>query len=130
MGNLAMIVYCCSDLIFSTKIRSTAEHLGVPSRPVRDAQMLRDRLEQVDDGKTSDPISGVLIDLDTGETGLALIEQAKAFDPSLPVIAFGSHVATAVLETARGRGADAVMPRSQFTAQLPAILRAYAGPSV
>lgn len=123
-----MIVYCCADLIFSTKVRSTAEALGVVSRPVRDADMLRKRLEQVDDGKPNAAVSVLMVDLDAGESGLAMIEQAKAHNAALPVIAFGSHVATEMLHNARQRGADFVMPRGQFTATLPDLVQRFGTP--
>lgn len=121
-----MIVYCCADLIFSTKVRSTADALGAVTRPVRDAEMLQKRLECVDDGKPNEPISALMVDLDAGETGLAMIEQAKAHDATIPVIAFGSHVATKMLHDARQRGADFVMPRGQFTATLPDLVQRFA----
>ncbi len=120
-----MIVYCCADLIFATKIRSTAEALEAVSRPVRDAEMLRKRLDRVDDGKPNDPVTAVMVDLDTGEAGLDLIGQTKTHDATLPVVAFGSHVATELLHSARERGADFVMPRSQFTANLPELVRRF-----
>lgn len=120
-----MIVYCCNDLIFATKIRSTADALGVLTRPVRNADMLTARLNRVDDGKPNDPVGALMVDLDCGEAGIALITQSKAHDATVPVIAFGSHVATELLRAARDAGADEVMPRSAFTAQLPALLQKY-----
>ena len=122
---LGMIVYCCSDLIFATKISSTAESLGLPSRPARNPQALRQRLSQVDDGKPHGPVTGVLIDLTLPDHALTLIQQAKAHCRDLPVVAFGSHVATALLESAREAGADFVMPRSSFTANLVDILERF-----
>ena len=120
-----MIVYCCSDLIFATKIRATAEAMGVASRPARDVEALNNRLRCVDDGKLNEPVSAVLIDLDLGEDGLALIDAIKAHDANTPVVAFGSHVATELLQSAHDRGADFVMPRGQFTATLPTILERF-----
>ncbi len=117
-----MVVYACSDLIFGTKIRSTADALKVVSRPARDAAMLRNRLDQVDDGKSNEAVHLVLVDLDMNETAIELITASKAHSPTIPVIAFGSHVATDVLQSARDAGADHVMPRSQFTAMLPTLL--------
>ncbi len=117
-----MIIYCCADLIFATKIRSTAETLGVASRPVRNADMLAKRLDQVNDGKPNGPVTCFMLDLDTGEDGLALIGQVKGHSPSVPILAFGSHVATELLEEARRRGADDVLPRSAFTARLPQLI--------
>jgi DNA-binding NarL/FixJ family response regulator len=122
-------VYCTTDLIFATRIRSTAESLGVPARPARDTAALDNRLRRVDDGKANDPVTGVMVDLEMGEAGLGLIEQVKAFDGGIPVVAFGSHVATELLQAARRRGADFVMPRSQFTMLLPDLLRQHGGPA-
>lgn len=122
-----MIVYCCHDLVFATKIRSTAETLGAISRPARDAEALRRRLECVADGKANEPVTGVLIDLAMGEVGLALLRQCKQRDASLPVVAFGSHVATDVLQAAHEAGADFVMPRSMFTSNLPDLIQRFGG---
>lgn len=117
-----MIVYCCPDLIFATKIRAAAESLGIVSRPARDAGALQRRLDQVDDGRPNDPVRGVLVDLDLQEPGLALIEQARHHDPDIHVVAFGAHVLAGLLQAARERGADFVMPRGTFTASLPDVL--------
>jgi len=125
-----MIVYCCQDLIFATKIRATADAAGVPSRPTRNTKALRNRLDQIDDGKPNDPVTGVVIDLEMGEQSLELIELTKSHDPNIPVIAFGSHVATQTLQAAHDRGADFVMPRSQFTENLPSILDRFGGKTV
>lgn len=122
-----MIVACCTDLIFATKIRSTAEHAGVPFRCANDLAALTARLDRVDDGRLNEPVTGLLVDLELGQAALEIIEAAKKKSPGVPVIAFGSHVATDVLQAARRRGADAVMPRSQFSARLPELLRQYGG---
>jgi len=120
-----MIVYCCADLIFATKIRSTCEALSAVSRPARNAEMLQKRLDRVNDGKPNDPVKLVLIDLEIGEEALALIELAKRHDPAPPVIAWGPHVAVQLLKQAGERGADHVMARGGFTAQLPQIIERY-----
>lgn len=118
-----MIVYCCADLIFATKIRSTCESLGAVSRPARNAEMLQKRLDRVDDGKPNDPVRLVLVDLEIGEEALALIELAKQHDAAPPVIAWGPHVAVQLLKLAGEKGADQVMARGAFTSQLPQIIQ-------
>lgn len=122
-----MVVYCCSDLIFATRIGSTAGALGVPARPARSAEALDKRLRQVPDGKTNDPVSVVLVDMDLADQALAFIRQCKAFDARIPVIAFGSHVAVELLQAARDAGADQVMSRGSFTVQLPELLQKHGG---
>lgn len=123
-----MIVYCCADLLFATKVRSTAESLGIPTRPARDGHALASRLDQVDDGKLNEPVTGVMVDMDLGDAALALIAQVKAHTSAPPVVAFGSHVAVEMLQAARDAGADFVLPRGQFTANLPALLERLAAP--
>lgn len=120
-----MIVYCCQDLIFATKIGSTAEALGLPARPARNVEALAKRLEQVDDGRLNEPVSVVFIDLELADAALEMIGRIKDHDAALPVVTFGSHVATQLLESARAKGDDFVMPRSQFTVQLPALLERF-----
>lgn len=118
-----MIVYGCPDLMFASKIKATADAEGLPSRPVRNADMLQRRLDQVDDGKLNEPVSLVIIDLGLEDAGLAMIRQAKAHDPALPVVAYGSHVLVEQLEAAKTAGADQVMTNGGFTAQLPEVLQ-------
>lgn len=122
-----MIVYCCADMIFSTRIGHAAKDVGVTSRPARDAAMLDLRLEQVDDGKPNGPVRAVLIDLDLGPAAMEMLERVKAFDATITVVCFGAHVATDLLEQARKRGADRVLPRGQFVAELPELLARYGG---
>ena len=67
--------------------------------------------------------------MERGDVALAIIDAIKAHadGANIPVIAFGSHVAVEVLAAARAKGADAVMPRSQFVVQLPELLKKYGG---
>ncbi|MFP4144108.1 MAG: hypothetical protein ACLFV3_03110 [Phycisphaeraceae bacterium] len=116
-----MIVYCCPDLIFATKIRATAESLGLTTRPARDLQALRNRLNQVDDGRANEPVSAVLVDLEL-EDAAAFIREAKDHDPAITVVACGPHVGREAMAAARDAGADAAMPRSAFAGRLPELL--------
>lgn len=121
--DVPMIVYCCSDLIFATKIRSTADSLQITTRPARTAEALLNRLNRVDDGKANAPVKAVLVDLDLGEVGLELIRITKAHPASPEVVAFGAHVGREMLAEASNCGAEFVMPRGSFTATLPVILQ-------
>jgi len=120
-----MIVYRCADLMFATKIQSTADALQVPARPVRSMDMLHKRLQQIDDGKPCEPVTCLMLDLETGEDGLAMLDAVKQHDAGIRIIAFGSHVQFEVLAAAKDRGADDVMPRSQFTTTLPELIQTY-----
>lgn len=123
-----MIVYCCADLIFATKIKGTCDALGVLSRPARDAAMLQKRLDLVEDGKPNGPVAAVLIDLDMGDAAVALIEQCKQHATPPAVLAWGPHVLTDLLKHAQAAGADSVMTRGNFTAKLPAVIEQLASP--
>jgi DNA-binding NarL/FixJ family response regulator len=120
-----MIVYCCADLIFATKVRSTCDALSATSRPARNAQMLQKRLDRVDDGKPNDAVALLLIDLDLGEPALELISQARSHDAELPIIAWGPHVAVDLLNRAGQAGASEVMTRGSFTSKLPEIVQQF-----
>ncbi len=119
-----MIVYCCHDLIFATKIHSTAEALGLVCRPARDEAALRARLDRIDDGKAYDVVDAVIVDLTMGEAGLVLIRVAKGHAAGPHVIAYAPHVEVELLGSAGEAGADRVMPRGAFAAQLPQLLQA------
>ncbi len=120
-----MIIYCCADLIFATKVRSTCEALGAVSRPARNAEMLQKRLDQIDDGKPNGEVKLLLIDLDIGELALELIQQARSHSAELQIIAWGPHVAVDLLNTAGQAGASEVMTRGSFTAKLPEIVHQF-----
>ncbi len=121
-----MIVYACEDLMFATKIGSTCDALGVAARPARSLDMLRARLDRVDDGKANDAVAAVFVEL-TREDALDLIALADAHTPRPRVIAFGPHVDTGTLKSAREAGADEALARGQFAAGLAGIVRAIAG---
>jgi hypothetical protein len=118
-----MLIYCCSDLIFSTKIASTAEALDIDARPARNLEMLDARLDRVDDGKANGPVTAVFVDLDLGEFAFELIKRAGSHDAQPRVIAFGPHVMREALTGAERVGAHVAMTRGAFTAELPELIR-------
>lgn len=112
----ARIIGLCTDLIFSTKIRSTAEAVGARVELVRTAA----DLEKAGAGGR---IGLVLIDLhaDGLDAGSA-IAAARALPGPPNVVAFFSHVRTELAAAARAAGADEVLARSEFTARLANLL--------
>ena len=111
-----MSVVCCvvSDLIFATKIRSTAAALGVEVAVVRDRAAM---LAHLDDAAT------VILDLNLdSDDAVDLIRLARARPAALKIVAYCAHVDTDLATAAAEAGADAVMPRSQFVAVLREIL--------
>ncbi|MEM6392242.1 MAG: hypothetical protein AAF797_05675 [Planctomycetota bacterium] len=122
-----MLIYCCADLIFATRVRAAAEDIGLTSRPVRNADMLAARLNKVDDGKPNQPVSLFITDLEN-PASLELITQLRTWEAGqtsstpIPVVAFGPHVMTDALQAAADTGATRVMTRGSFTSALPALL--------
>jgi DNA-binding NarL/FixJ family response regulator len=113
-----MILAAVDDLLFSSKIRTTAKQAGVeltfarsPEEIVRQARENRPAL--------------VIFDLNSAKTDpLASISALKA-DPQLAgirTLAFASHVHTELIAAARAAGADQVLPRSAFAGNLAEIL--------
>jgi DNA-binding NarL/FixJ family response regulator len=117
-----MILYCCSDLIFATKIRSTGEALGVPTQSIPQDTNLAALKPDQGGGARQDP-DALMVDLELADGALRLIEQAGDVLPNTEVVAFGAHVDKAILDAAKAHGAERVMPRSTFTEKLPELLR-------
>jgi len=109
------------DLFFTSKVTGTASALGIEVQVVGDAQAAIEQLGTRD-------YRCIFIDLaDSGLDVVVLFAGLKR-DSRPPVIAFGSHVATARLQAARDAGCDEVMPRSRFSSSLPDLLQKYCGP--
>lgn len=106
------------DLIFSTKITGTARLLGLDVRVVNSAPAALDRI------RTNSP-QCILLDLSVSSLTSDLIREIVLAASGKPVVAFGSHVDTARLESARDAGCTDVMPRSRFSAELPELLKQY-----
>lgn len=114
----ASIIAVVDDLFFASKIRGTAEALGVPLQFARSIQAIIDaaRLE---------PPSKVICDLHTHKVDpLELARQLKSDDRlrSIPLLGFFSHVQIELQRQAEAAGFDQVLPRSAFTKNLGRIL--------
>lgn len=124
-----MILYSAGDLIWATKIKGTGESVDVPCRPVRSVEMLEERLADSD-------VRALIVDLEAPEVGLAMIRRlrsdngpgtgdasgADAGPARIRIVAFGPHVNKDLLQQARDAGADEVLPRGAFDANLAEIL--------
>ncbi len=105
------------DLIFATKIASTARSLGVQVANIRTLDQLTERLSSNHDAL-------VLIDLEAADLDpIHAIELCKQSEHQPRTIAFGSHVRSDLLGAARRAGADEVLARSGFVGRLPSMLQ-------
>jgi CheY-like chemotaxis protein len=114
-----MILAVLDDLMFTSKIKTTANQLGVPVTFARSADAALDEMRKA-------APSLVVLDLNNPRTNpLGIVASMKA-DPALAsirTVGYASHVQTDVINAAREAGVDAVLARSAFTQQLAEILR-------
>jgi CheY-like chemotaxis protein len=105
------------DLLFSSRITSTAQELGVTIKTARSPDALLAQVRQQ---------APRCIILDLANPGLSvpeLIAQLRECCSPMPyVVAYGSHVDAAGLHAAREAGCNLVWPRSKFVEELPQAL--------
>jgi CheY-like chemotaxis protein len=117
-GRTRMILAIVDDLMFTSKIRTTATQLGVPLSFARSsegalAEMRKQRPALV------------IFDLNSTRSAPLTTIAAMKSDPALadiPSLGFVSHVQTDLIDAARQAGVDEVVARSAFTMRLPEIL--------
>jgi CheY-like chemotaxis protein len=119
----AVILAILDDLLFTSKIRSTAAPLGVTVTFARSSQAALERMR-------SEPPSLVILDLNNPRTdpiGTIAAMKADAALASIPTLGYVSHVDTATIDAARTAGIDDVVARSAFATNLREILSARGG---
>lgn len=120
-----MILAAVDDLLFSSKIRTTARLAGV------ELAFARTPAEILEQTRTLRP-SLVIFDLNSGKADPIATVAALKGDPELGgirTLGFVSHVHTGLIESARAAGIDDVMARSAFAGRLEDILREADSPS-
>jgi hypothetical protein len=139
-----MIVYVAADLLWATRIKGTADQLGIPCRPVRSLDMLRARLGE-------GGVRGVIVDLEAGDLALEVIRAVRLHEArgggggdqgGVPdgggsggrggegvaaIVAFGPHVEVEAFAAAKAAGADRVLARGAFDRGLVEVLRGLSG---
>ena len=114
------VVAVLNDLIFETKIRSTARTLGIDITVVRSVAAF-----DTDPGGIRPSL--LIVDLNTAS--VEAVAAGKGLTPRPYVVAFVSHVDQELTKQAAEAGADQVMPRSRFTVELPRILQTHCTPA-
>jgi CheY-like chemotaxis protein len=120
-----MILVVADDLLFRSKISTTAKTLGVVVRAATtpDAAIERARAERP---------TLVLLDLDGQRPAPFEVLKRFAEDPTLAqleTVGFVSHVHADLVRQARELGIGQVMARSAFVAALPSLLAPHAEPA-
>jgi len=104
--------------MFTSKIKTTAGHIGVPVVFARSSAAALDQMRK-------DAPTLVIFDLNSTRTDPLGTVAAMRRDPalaSIPTVGFVSHVQTDLIDAARQAGVGEVMARSAFTARLAEIL--------
>jgi DNA-binding NarL/FixJ family response regulator len=117
-----MILAVVEDLIFLSKIRQTAQVVGV--------EVLAVELRQIQEQVVKSPDSTVIFDLNyRSGSAVEVIRALKADATTRPIklVGFLSHIQADLAAAAREAGCDVVMARSAFSQQLPQLLRQLAG---
>ena len=115
-----MILAAVDDLLFRSKIRTTAKLAGV------ELTFARTPAEILDQSRTLKPAL-VIFDLNSAKAEPIETIAAMKNDPALAsvrTLGFVSHVHTDLIEAARTAGIDDVMARSAFAGNLAEILLA------
>src|SRR5262249_13901593 len=113
------VVAFVTDLIFGTKIASTARSLGIELQTSRSLDDFRARLANA---------SVAIVDLNaSGSDPIGAVRAACEATSRPHVVAYLSHVQTELAEAARQAGAHEVIPRSVFSSRLPQILGGASG---
>jgi PleD family two-component response regulator len=116
-----MILALVDDLMFTSKIRTTASQLGAEVMIVRSSPAALDAMRR-------NPTSLVILDLNSPRTDPLGTVAAMKLEPALaaiPTVGFVSHVQTDLIDAARKAGVGEVMARSAFTSRLADILSAH-----
>ena len=118
-SNEHTVVAFLHDMIFESKIGSTARSLGVGLMVVRSAGDLPGELERT---------RPALLIVDLASPGaLEAIKTAAGHAARPRVIAYVSHVDEELAKSGLDVGADEVMPRSRFANELPRLLERVRG---
>lgn len=104
------------DLLVATRIESTIRAAGANARMVETSEGLWDAIERWPEL--------VLIDLSTPGWE-APVRRSKTLPQTraIPIVAFGSHIDTLTLRSARQAGCDHAWARSRFFEELPRLLK-------
>ena len=113
-----MILAVLDDLMFTSKIKTTASQLGAAVTFARSADAALNEMRKA-------PPALVILDLNNPRTRpLAIVASMKA-DPALasvPTLGYVSHVDTATIDAAREAGVGEILARSAFASRLAEIL--------
>ena len=116
---MADVVHFITDMLFASKVREAAKHVGLTIQGARDPQAF---------ATAARGAKLVIVDLRVPQALDAL--DALAGDAEtrvIPSVAFIDHERTDLMDAARAKGAGQVMAKGQFANALPKLLQAVVG---
>lgn len=116
------VVAVIDDLFFQAKVDTALQQMGVAAQVVPDGGALHDSL------RSGGAPALVIVDLTLrGADATALIGDLRALPQgnSVPILAFGSHIAVDVRKRALEAGASQVVAKSEFSRRLPQLVRQF-----
>ena len=114
-----MVIVGVDDLMFSSRISTTARALGTEMRFARSPESI------VEAARSSAP-SLIILDLNSQRVRPLEAVALLMADPvlaTIPTVGFVSHVQADLIAQAREAGVGQVLARSAFVTQLPNLLR-------
>jgi hypothetical protein len=113
------VLYLTSDLLFSSRVTSSASQLGISVTIVRDLDALKNLLAET-------PAEAVIIDLEHRDADPAAIVDNLPAGSSRPcIVAYGPHVKHVLLDAARVAGMDLVLSRGEFNSRILDLLQQF-----
>lgn len=109
------------DLMFTSRITSTARALGIIITVCRDSPALLSMA-------TTNPPSCAILDLHNPGLDVASLAKSLKAIVNMNIVAYGSHVEAEALRNAREAGCDLVLPRSKFVESLESQLTDWCKP--
>jgi DNA-binding NarL/FixJ family response regulator len=123
----SIAVAICSDLMFGSRLSAAAARTGTRVEVFGNLDKACGRLESVDAGLAA--VRLAIIDLSiTNLDPASSVRRLRDANGEVPILAFGPHVHEGRLAAAREAGADEVMSRGAFDAQMDNLLRRYLQP--
>lgn len=121
--SVSTILVMIDDLFFLSKVQATLGQLGLEARIMTDAARLQAYLQE-----TAPALAVVDLTLQSGDA-VSLIHTVRAtpHGRTVPILAFGAHVAVAMREQALQAGADQVVAKSEFSRHLPDLIQQHLG---
>src|SRR5687768_12550204 len=113
-----MVLVVVDDLLFRSKISTSAKAAGVEIRAATSADAAIERAREQQPAL-------IILDLDSARTQPFEVLRRLAAEPqlaSVPTLGFVSHVHADLIREARANGIGDVLARSAFVATLPDIL--------